>query len=193
MENSQVQNKLVVWMQSSLDGRTQGPAGEFDWPDIGPELHAHFVDTLGEAGLFLYGRRVFEMMAGYWPIADTLPDSTPMQAAYAKIWRPMPKLVFSRTLEATDWNSEVVDGVDDRVRDRVRDAAGDAYAFGGSEVVAELVRRDLVDEYRIFVHPVVLGGGTVFFPDLAQRQAMRLVSSRTYDGRVLELGYARER
>jgi dihydrofolate reductase len=63
-------------MQSSLDGFTTGPDGEFDWPDIGDEAHNHFVTTLRDAGLFAYGRTAFEMMASYWPIADTLPDST---------------------------------------------------------------------------------------------------------------------
>jgi dihydrofolate reductase len=191
MTNSQ--NKIVVWMQSSLDGRTQGPNGEFDWPIVGPVLHAHFVETLADAGLFLYGRRVFEMMAGYWPIADELPDSTPMQMAYAKIWKPMPKLVFSRSLEAADWNATVVREVDERVTDTVGAASGDAYLFGGAEVVSEFARRDLVDEYQLFVHPVVLGGGATLFPSLADRQDMTLVDSRTYDGRVVALRYARVR
>jgi dihydrofolate reductase len=68
-------NKIIVWMQSSLDGFTAGPNGEFDWPDIGEETHTHFVTTLRDAGQFVYGRTVFEMMASFWPIADTLPDS----------------------------------------------------------------------------------------------------------------------
>ncbi|MGI8870228.1 MAG: dihydrofolate reductase family protein [Mycobacteriales bacterium] len=86
-------NKIIVWMQSSLDGFTCGPNGEFDWPMVGDELHTYFVTTLRHAGLFVYGRTVFETMAAYWPIADTLPDSTPNQVAYAQIWRPMPKAV----------------------------------------------------------------------------------------------------
>jgi dihydrofolate reductase len=68
-------NKIIVWMQSSLDGFTAGPNGEFAWPDIGEETHTHFVTTLRDAGQFVYGRTVFEMMATFWPIADTLPDS----------------------------------------------------------------------------------------------------------------------
>jgi dihydrofolate reductase len=70
-------NKIIVWMQSSLDGFSSGPNGEFDWAQIGEEIHTHFVTTLRSAGMFVYGRTVFEMMASFWPIADTLPDSTP--------------------------------------------------------------------------------------------------------------------
>ena len=151
-------NKVIVWMQASLDGRTNGPEGEFDWPVIGDELHSHFVTTLADAGMFCYGRRVFDMMASFWPIADELPDSTPNQAAYARIWRPMPKVVLSRTLESADWNTTVVDRVDE-FSEAVRSAAGDVYVFGGAETVAALAERDLVDEYHVFVHPMVLGGG----------------------------------
>jgi len=72
-------------------------------------------------------------------------------------------------------------------------ADGDAYLFGGSQTVAALAEADLIDEYQIFVHPVVLGGGTPFFPPLATRQAMTLVESRTFDRTVAGLRYARER
>jgi dihydrofolate reductase len=187
------ENRIIVWMQTSLDGRTAGPEGEFDWPVIGPDLHRHFVETLGNAGLFLYGRKIFEMMASFWPIADELPDASEMQAAYARIWRPMPKLVVSRTLADVDWNGDVVDSVDERITEAKRAADGDVYAFGGAETVAELSRQDLVDEYRLFVHPVVLGGGPTLFPHLVDRQQMSLVGARTFDDHVVALRYARVR
>ncbi len=185
-------NKVIVWMQASLDGRTSGPNGEFDWPVIGDELHTHFVTTLAGAGAFCYGRRVFEMMASFWPIADELPDSTANQAAYARIWRPMPKLVVSRTLEDPGWNSTVV-GDADRIPDLVQSAAGDIYLFGGAATVAAFAERDLVDEYRVFVHPVVLGGGAPLFAPGPERRAMTLRGTHTFDDRVVELHYARSR
>lgn len=185
-------NKVVVWMQMSLDGRTQGPNGEFDWPILGDELHTHFVDTLRDAGTFLYGRRVYEIMAAYWPTADEDPESTHNQAEYSKIWKPMPKLVFSRSLRTTAWNTTVLDEVE-RVRDHIPAADGDLYLFGGAEVVSEFASRDLIDEYQVFVHPVVLGGGTPLFPELAQRQGMSLVQARTFDDTVAGLRYARAR
>ena len=185
-------NRIIVWMQSSVDGFTSGPNGEFDWPEIGDEIHTHFVTTLRDAGLFVYGHTVFDMMAGYWPIADTLPDSTPNQVAYSQIWKPMPKAVLSRTLTQADWNATVVADAA-RVRELADAADADAYVFGGGQTVAALAEADLIDEYQIFVHPVVLGGGTPFFPPLADRQAMTLVESRTFDGRVAGLRYARAR
>jgi dihydrofolate reductase len=178
--------KLIVWMQMSLDGRTQGPNGEFDWAFVGGDLHRHFVDTLREANTFLYGRRVFEMMAGYWPTADEDPASTPMQAEYSKIWKPMPKLVLSRSLATADWNSTVVRDVAD-VRAHLA-GPGDAYLFGGTETVHALAGHDLIDEYQVFVHPVTLGGGTPLF---AADQRLTLVENRTFDDTVVGLRYAR--
>jgi dihydrofolate reductase len=185
-------NKIVVWMQSSLDGRTQGPHGEFDWPVVGPEAHTHFVETLRHAGLFGYGRKVFEMMAAYWPTAEDDPASTPMQAEYSRIWKPMPKLVFSRNLEGADWNTVVIHDIDPAtVRERVSRASGNLYVFGGSEVVSAMIEEDLVDEFQIFVHPVILGGGPRLLPALEERRSMRLIENRTFDGSVLGLRYAR--
>jgi dihydrofolate reductase len=135
---------------------------------------------------------VYEMMAAFWPTADEDPQSTPNQTAYSKIWKPMPKLVFSRSLPAADWNTTVVDDVE-RVRDHLSTADGDLYLFGGGEVVSEFARRDLIDEYQVFVHPVLLGGGTPLFPLLPERQGMSLVQAQTFDDMVVGLRYARVR
>lgn len=185
-------NKIIVWMQSSMDGFATGPNDGFDWPQVGDELHSHFVATLRDAGLFVYGHNVFDMMSGYWPIADTLPGSTHNQAEFSRIWRPMPKVVVSRTLASADWNADVLPDVGG-LRELVDAAGGDAYVFGGPRTVAALAEADLVDEYQVFIHPVVLGGGTRFFPSLTNRQAMGLVEVRTFDGRVAGLRHARER
>jgi dihydrofolate reductase len=191
---SESMNKVVVWMQVSLDGRTQGPNGEFDWPVVRKELNTYFVDTLRDAGMFLYGRRVYEMMAGFWPIADELPDSTALQAEYARIWKPMPKLVFSRTLDAAELNTTVVRDVDaDEIAHYGRSATGDLYLFGGADIVSAFAQRDLIDEYQLFVHPVVLGGGSPVFPALPERRGMSLITARTFDDTVVGLRYARTR
>ncbi|HVX45146.1 MAG TPA: dihydrofolate reductase family protein [Mycobacteriales bacterium] len=192
MTHTTSSNKIIVWMQSSLDGRTAGPNGEFDWPVIGNELHTHFVDVLGDAGLFCYGRTIYQMMAGYWPTADESPESNANTVAYSRIWKPMPKLMFSRTVTQADWNTTVTADLGE-IRDYADRAAGPTYVFGGAQVVNELARRDLVDEYQLFVHPVVLGGGTSLFPALADRQTFTLVEARAFDGTVTGLRYVRAR
>ena len=186
-------SKIVVWMQMSLDGKTRGPNGEFDWPIVKDELNSYFVDELRSAGMFLYGRKIYEMMAHFWPTADQDPDSSPNQIAYSKIWKPMPKLVFSKTLQDVQWSTIVLDGIDQRVRD-YRDASdGDLYLFGGSQTVAGFARQGLVDEYQIFIHPVVLGGGAPLFPSPADRQGFSLVDCRVFDKTVVGVRYSRKR
>jgi dihydrofolate reductase len=184
--------KLTLWMQMSLDGFTQGPHGEFDWPTMDPELHGYFVEELRGVGGFLYGRRVYEMMAAYWPTADTDPASTAHQVAYAKIWKPMPKVVFSRSLEGADWNTRIVaDDLAGEVTRLKQQPGGDLVLFGGAETAGGFIRQDLIDEYRLYVHPVVLGGGTPLFPASDKRHGLRLVRSRTFDSAVVQLHYAR--
>ncbi|MFI2652074.1 dihydrofolate reductase family protein [Micromonospora fulviviridis] len=104
----------------------------------------------------------------------------------------MPKVVVSRTLTSPDWNASVV-ADPALVRKAVDAADGPSYVFGGLQTVAALAEADLIDEYQIFVHPIVLGAGTRFFPPLARRQAMTLVEARTFDGTVTSLRYARAR
>lgn len=185
-------NKIIVWMQSSMDGRTEGPHGEFDWPVIGDELHTHFVHVLRDAGLFCYGHTAYQMMVGYWPIADELPDSTANTVAFARIWKPMPKLLFSRSAQQVEWNTTVTSEIDE-IRRYADQADGPTYVLGGAQIANELARRDLVDEYQLFVHPVVLGGGSPVFPALADRQTFTVTGARIFDGTVTALRYVRAR
>ena len=185
-------NKVVLWMQSSIDGRTAGPDDEFDWPVVKEELQGSFVEELRNAGMFLYGRRVYNGMAAFWPTADADPDAHRFQAEFARLWRPMPKAVFSRTLTSAEWNTTVVADVQ-QVKALREQADGDLVLFGGSDVVASFVAHDLIDEYQIFVHPVALGGGSRLFPTFAERLPMSLVSARSYDDAVVSMRYVRDR
>ena len=99
-------------MSVSLDGFFEGPDRELDWQIVDEELHAHFNEWLARAGAFLDGRVTYELMAGFWPTADQDPDASPVMAEFAGIWREMPKIVFSRTLESVAWNATLAREVD---------------------------------------------------------------------------------
>ncbi len=90
--------KLTLWMQMSLDGYAEGPDHAFDWPVVGPKLQRSFIDELRHADAFVYGRRIYQMMASVWPTMETHPDAPPEAVEFARIWLPMPKFVFSQTL-----------------------------------------------------------------------------------------------
>lgn len=103
--------KIVFMMSVSLDGFFAGLDGGLEWQLVDEELHAHFNDWLRRAGAFLDGRVTYELMAGFWPTADADPDASPPMREFAGIWRDMPKIIFSRTLDRAGWNSTVVSDV----------------------------------------------------------------------------------
>jgi dihydrofolate reductase len=109
---------------------------------------------------------------------------------FAQIWNPMPKVVFSSTLDSVDWNSRLVRGdVGDEI-ERLRAEVDGEVDVGGPTLAAEAIRRGLVDEYRLVVHPVVLGAGTPFFPALDRPLALRLHETRRFTSGAVYLGYA---
>jgi dihydrofolate reductase len=192
-EEKDIVQSLTLWMQVSLDGYACGPDGAFDWPIVGPELNQYFVDELGRAGHFLYGRTVYEIMAGFWPIVDTLPDMPPVAVAYGQVWKPMPKVVFSTTMASADWNTTVSADPVATIRE-LKDADGSGLVFfGGATTARTLVEHDLVDDYRLNLHPVVLGGGDRLLPELPERQNLEFVSVRVFDGTVPHIHYRRKR
>lgn len=182
--------KIVMMMSVSLDGFIEGPNREIDWHRISDQLHTHFNDELRPMGAFLYGRTMYELMATYWPTADADPDSPPPIADYARIWRDMPKIVYSRTLSQVDWNSTIVrEVVADEVNELKAQPGGDL-AVGGPDLAASFERLGLVDEYRIYVHPVVIGAGKPLFAP-GTKADFALAETRTFDNGVVFLRYQR--
>ncbi|GGL46737.1 dihydrofolate reductase family protein [Planomonospora parontospora] len=179
---------LTVWMQMSLDGYTEGPHGEFDWPVVEPEVLGYFVDLASRFDTFLFGRKVYEMMAGYWPTADRQDSSTDYERAYAPIWRDTPKIVFSETLQHARWNTTVINGDLAAEVTRLKQQPGKGLVlFGGSQIAHELMDLGLVDEYRLFIHPTALGAGRPLFG--AGRTDLTLADARTFDNAVVHLHY----
>ena len=179
---------LVVQMSVSLDGFMEGPGHDLGWHLISEELHQHFNDELRAMTAFLSGRVTYELMAEFWPTADQEPDSSAAMVEFAGIWREKPKYVWSRTLaDVTAWRTTVLREVDpDHVRDLK--ARGDL-VVGGAVLAAEMQRLGLVDEYRLYVHPVAIGAGTPLFP-AGQRLDLRLRDTREFENGVVGLRYA---
>jgi dihydrofolate reductase len=183
--------KIVLFMSMSLDGFIEGPGHDIDWHQVDAEVHGHFNEQLASAGAFISGRTTYELMAGFWPTADADPASTPEMARFAGIWREKPKIVYSTTLEHAGWNTTVLREVDpEQVRRLAAEPGGDL-TLGGAELAAEFLRLDLVDEYRVYVHPVLVGGGKRLFPAADGTRALRLTASRTFANGVVLLHYGR--
>jgi len=182
--------KIVMSISVSLDGYFEGPDREIDWHLVDEELHQHFNDWLGQAGAFLEGRITYELMAGYWPHAGDDPAATRTEKEFAQIWVDMPKIAFSRTLdERAQWNTVVWRDVDREEIEALKERTEGDLVVGGPDLAASFAALDLVDEYRIYVHPVLIGRGHALFPTTDARTPLRLTGTRTFGNGVVLLRY----
>src|SRR5262249_53866816 len=147
------------------------------------------VDTL------LYGRVVWDMMAAYWPAADADPATADDHArAFAPFWRRTPKVVVSRSLEEAGWDARVLwRNLAEEIAELKRQPGKDILLTGGAQLAASLTELGLLDDCRIVIHPVVLGGGPRLFMEPKDRIDMRLVDSRTFDSQTVLLRYESRR
>src|SRR3989440_12921041 len=179
---------VIYSMGVSLDGFIAGPSGEIDWSAPDEELHRFHNQQARDLGAQFSGRRLYEEMV-YWETADQNPSATQYELEFARIWQNLPKVVFSRTLEKVEGNARLVrDGVVEEVA-KLKAQPGKDLAVGGAGLASTLIELGLVDEYRLFVSPVVLGGGTAFFPALEERIDLELAETRTFGSRVVYVRY----
>jgi dihydrofolate reductase len=171
----------------------EGPDGDLGWHLVDDELHRHFNEESRALGVFLNGRVMYELMAQAWPTADSDPASTEPMVEFAGIWRDMPKIVYSRTLQHADWNATIVrDVVVDEVME-LKAQPGADLGLGGAEIARVFRRYDLIDEYRVYVHPVLVGRGRRLFEPDEARTDLGLVETRTFGNGVVLLRYERPR
>jgi len=170
--------KLIYSLNVSLDGFVETPDHGLDWATVDEELHTWFNDQARTLDASLYGRRMDELMSAYWPTAEDDPSATMRE--FARIWKPMPKIVFSTSLDYVAHNARLVHGDVGTVLDGLRREFDGDLDIGGPNLAGQFVRRGLVDEYQLIVHPVVLGAGTQFWPELDTPRRLRLVETRTF-------------
>lgn len=181
--------KLIYSMSVSLDGFVETPDHSLDWVDIDEEIHRWFNDQARETAAFLYGRRLYEVMAAYWPHAESDPDATDYTRDFARIWNRTPKIVFSSSLPDVRWNSRLVRGDPVAELARLRAEFDGNLSVGGPTLASAFIRAGVVDEYRIVFHPVVLGGGTSFFPRLEMPIRLRKTEGKEFASGAVYAGY----
>lgn len=175
---------------ASLDGFMDRPDRNLDWITVDEELHTYINKLEREVGGYLYGRRMYEIMQAYWPTADTQ-SSLAFEVEFSKIWKKIPKVVFSKTLEQVEGNARLVrDGVVGEAA-RLKDQPGKDLEVGGAELASTLMQAGLIDEYRLFIQPVILGAGTRMFPAFEESIKLRLVETHTFGSGVEYLRYQR--
>ena len=183
-------SRLIYAMAVSLDGYIAGPDGDGAWAAPNAELHRFHNEQARELGLHVLGRRLYEVMA-YWETAEEQTPSAPEhELEFARIWKALPKLVFSKTLETVEGNTRLSHGDPVEEVRRLKEGSGADIAVGGAELASTLTAHGLIDEYGLFMTPVVVGGGKAFFAG-DTRMDLELVETRTFSSGVVYLRYRR--
>jgi dihydrofolate reductase len=176
-------------MGASLDGYIVGPDGGFEWSVPDPDIFRFWIEDLRRVDVHIMGRRLYETML-YWETAEEDPSINDADREWIALWNPLPKVVFSNTLSEVQGNARLAsDGLADEIaRLRAEPGKGDI-AIGGATLAAEAASLDLIDEYLINLYPVLVGGGTPFFPRHERRTDLELVETRPFSSGVVSLRY----
>ncbi len=156
--------KLVYVMNASLDGFIEGPDGDFNWLVPDEEVMRFHGEMVRSMGALLYGRRMYQTMA-VWQTLQNDPTLPAYSSEYGEIWRSRPKIVFSRTLQSVGPGCRLVSGDPALEVARLKEEPGGDLALSGSGLASSLGRAGLIDEYRIVLFPVMVGGGKPYFAD----------------------------
>jgi dihydrofolate reductase len=180
--------KLVYSTSLSLDGYIDSAARDPSWVVPDEELHRHFNDVERETDTLLYGRRMYEIMADYWPTADQDHSAPGVIIEYAQIWKPIPKVVFSSTLERVDWNSRLIrgDAIGEVARLKAQPGGG-SMGVGGLLLASALASAGLIDEYRLYYVPILLGSGKAAFSQIQNSIRLKPVETHTFSSGTILL------
>jgi dihydrofolate reductase len=180
--------KLIYSALTSLDGYVADDDGNFDWAEPDEEVHTFVNDLERPIGTYLYGRRMYEVMS-FWQTPDTLPEQSPVVLDFAAIWQAADKIVFSRTLEeASTPKTRIEQDFDPEAIRQLKASADSDLSIGGPRLAAEALRAGLVDEFHLFVSPVVVGGGNPSLPDDV-RIPLELLDERRFGNGVVYRHY----
>lgn len=183
--------RLVLFMHASLDGFVAGPNGEMDWIDVNDEMFEYAGQRTRDADTALYGRVTYQMMESYWPTAGDQPTATKHDIEHSKWYNSVAKVVVSRTMKGTKLtNTRIVgDGVTGEILKLKQNAGKDIVMFGSPTVAHALMRENLIDDYWLFINPILLGTGIPLFKELKARAALGLVASHVFSSGVVCLHY----
>ena len=173
---------------ASLDGYIEDTKGSFDWAEPDEEVHTFVNDLERPVGTYLYGRRMYEMMV-YWETAHTLPDQRPFSRDFAAIWQSADKIVYSTTLETmSSARTRIERDFDPELIRQLKSTAERDITVGGPDLAAQAIAAGLVDEYHLFLTPIIVGGGKALLPDNV-RVELELIDERRFGSGVVFLRY----
>src|SRR5215207_2588735 len=180
--------RLIYSAITSLDCYVADEDGNFDWAAPDEEVHSFVNDLERRVGTYLYGRRMYEVMVA-WETMETVPDQPPVVQEYAAIGQAADKIVYSKTLETVaSARTRLERAFDPEAVRQMKASAGRDISVGGPHLAAQAIEAGLVDEYHLFVTPIVVGGGTQSLPDNV-RLKLELLDERCFGNGVVHLHY----
>jgi dihydrofolate reductase len=180
--------KVIYSTMVSLDGFIEGPGQNLDWGIIDEELHSFINDQQNQIDTYLFGRRMYEVMT-YWDTAETDLSNPEYVLEFARIWKRIVKIVYSKTLDRVQGNARLSRGNIVEEIAQLKARPGKDMSVGGATIAATLIQLGLIDEYQLFIHPVVLGSGTPMFPSLDSTINLQLIETRRFGSGVVLLHY----
>jgi dihydrofolate reductase len=180
--------KVIAAINQTLDGYCDHTAGIAD-----AELHDHFTALLNSAEIILYGRITYQLMEDYWPLLVQNPSGERNLDEFAIAIDRIPKIVFSKTLTHLDWDTATLatESLEAVVR-ALKQEEGKDILIGSPSLIAALTQLDLIDEYQLCIHPVILGSGLPLFRGIQDRIVLRLLRTKTFGSGVVVHFYGRE-
>ncbi len=185
---------LIFFMHTSLDGFVAGPHGEMDWIKMDDALFDFVGSMTANADAALYGRVTYEMMQAYWPTAGNKPDATKHEREHGAWYNKVPKIVLSRTMnEDVLENTKVIsNNLPDNIG-KLKQAQGkNILIFGSPGASQSLLNEGLIDEFWLFMNPIILGKGMPLFREITGTTSLKLMASKTFDCGVIALHYAKQ-
>lgn len=186
--------KLVYFMHASLDGFVSGTNGELNWVTINDEIF-DFVSTMTDrADTALYGRVTYEMMEAYWPTAADQPNASKHDKEHSVWYKNVSKVVLSKTMTGTGLKNTTIisSNLAENINKLKQQPGRDILIFGSPSASHSLLQAGLVDEFRIFVNPVLLGQGIPLFKHVSEITRLKLLESKTFTSGVVALFYRKE-
>jgi dihydrofolate reductase len=182
--------KVIFSIPVTLDGFIEGPNRELDWVIADDDLNEYYANLLRNAGTILYGRVTYELMLGYWPIAKDDPKATRSMLNFANALNPLPKIVFSRSLQHVGWNTTVKKTViPDDIYNMKSQPGGDLILGGGAALAQMFIQYRLVDEIQLMVQPTVIGAGKMLFKGIEEGMKLKFLRSQAFQSGAVALCY----
>jgi len=183
--------RLVLFMHVSLDGFAADPNHGLDFLSYDKELEQYADELVKTVGSPVYGRTTYQLMESYWPTVLKKPNADKHALEHARWVENVPKIVFSKTLTEVTWNNTrlIKDNIAEEVKNLKQQPGKDLVIFGSPGLAASLMNLGLIDEYRLTVHPVILGSGISVFTNNTAKSTLKLLDSKTLKSGVLTLHY----